>query len=423
MNFRISRPMGRVVLALIALVPAALSAASLSFLEAQQVALSQSRQLVAQDAAMTSAREMAVAAGERPDPMLSIGIDNLPVNGSDRFSITRDFMTMRKVGVAQEFTRGEKLDLRRQRQEREAEIAAAGKALVRSEVLRGAGKAWLTSYFLSQQRVLLQEQLQQARQQLVASEAAYRGGRTTSTDMINTRGEMLLLEDQLQIMDRQIKQATAALARWVGNEQTRQPLLGKPDFDRIHFVIDDLEGHLTRHPDLVMQDRRIALADTEAHLAEANKRADWTAELSYAQRGSAFSDMVSLGVSVPLQWDQARRQNRELAARQAQVEQARAERDDMLRAHVAEVRAMVDDWQSGLSRLQRYREQILPLSKSRTQAALASWRGGRGALSDVLAARRALLDTQLQASQLEMQTALTWADLEFLLPNEIRSAP
>jgi outer membrane protein TolC len=332
-------------------------------------------------------------------------------------------MTMRKIGVAQEFTRSDKLDLRRQRQEREAEIAAAGKALVRSEVLRGAGKAWLTSYFLSQQRVLLQEQLQQARQQLVASEAAYRGGRTTSTDMINTRGEMLLLEDQLQIMDRQIKQATAALARWVGNEQTRQPLLGKPDFDRIHFVIDDLEGHLTRHPDLVMQDRRIALADTEAHLAEANKRADWTAELSYAQRGSAFSDMVSLGVSVPLQWDQARRQNRELAARQAQVEQARAERDDMLRAHVAEVRAMVDDWQSGLSRLQHYREQILPLSKSRTQAALASWRGGRGALSDVLAARRALLDRQLQASQLEMQTALTWADLEFLLPNESRSAP
>ncbi|WP_068858598.1 TolC family protein [Perlucidibaca aquatica] len=423
MNFRISRPMGRVVLALIALVPAALSAASLSFLEAQQVALSQSRQLVAQDAAMTSAREMAVAAGERPDPMLSIGIDNLPVNGSDRFSITRDFMTMRKVGVAQEFTRGEKLDLRRQRQEREAEIAAAGKALVRSEVLRSAGKAWLTSYFLSQQRVLLQEQLQQARQQLVASEAAYRGGRTASTDTINTRGELLLLEDQLQIMARQLKQATAALARWVGNEQSRQPLLGKPDFDRIHFVIDDLEGHLTRHPDLVMQDRRIALADTEAHLAEANKRADWTAELSYAQRGSAFSDMVSLGLSVPLQWDQARRQNRELAARQAQVEQVRAERDDMLRAHVAEVRAMVDDWQSGLSRLQRYREQILPLSKSRTQAALASWRGGRGALSDVLAARRALLDTQLQASQLEMQTALTWADLEFLLPNESRSAP
>lgn len=224
-------------------------------------------------------------------------------------------------------------------------------------------------------------------------------------------------------MDRQLNQARSALARWVGDDQSRQTLLGKPDFDRTHLAVGDLESHLIRHPDLIMQERRIALADTDARLAEANKQVDWTAELSYAQRGSAFSGMVSVGVSMPLQWDQARRQNRELAARQAQVEQARAERDDMLRAHVAEVRALVDDWQSGLNRLQRYREQLLPLSNTRTQAALASWRGGRGSLSDVLAARRALLDTRLQALQLEMQTALAWADLEFLLPNESRSTP
>ncbi|WP_026913164.1 TolC family protein [Perlucidibaca piscinae] len=423
MNFRISRPLGRVVLALVALAPAALPAASLSFLEAQQAALGQSRQLVAQDAAIASAREMAVAAGERPDPMLSIGIENLPVNGSDRFSMTRDFMTMRKIGLAQEFTRSDKLDLRRERQQREAEVADAGKGLVRSEILRSSGKAWLTSYYLQERRALLQEQLQQARQQLVASEASYRGGRASQADTINTRGEILLLEDQLQDMDRQLSQARSALARWVGDDQSRQPLIGKPDFDRTHLDVGDLESHLARHPDLIMQERRIALADTDARLADANKQADWTAELSYAQRGSAFSDMVSVGVSLPLQWDQARRQNRELAARQAQVEQARAERDDMLRAHVAEVRALVDDWQSGLNRLQRYRKQILPLSQSRTQAALASWRGGRGTLSEVLAARRTLLDTQLQALQLEMQTALTWADLEFLLPDESRSAP
>lgn len=423
MNFRISRPLGRVVLALMTLAPAALPAASLSFLEAQQVALSQSRQLVAQDAAIASAREMAVAAGERPDPMLSIGIENLPVNGSDRFSMTRDFMTMRKIGLAQEFTRSDKLDLRRERQQREAEVADAGKGLVRSEILRSSGKAWLTSYYLQERRALLQEQLQQARQQLVASEASYRGGRASQADTINTRGEILLLEDQLQDMDRQLNQARSALARWVGDDQSRQPLIGKPDFDRTHLDVGDLESHLARHPDLIMQERRIALADTEARLAEANKHADWTAEVSYARRGSAFSDMVSVGVSLPLQWDQTRRQNRELAARQAQVEQARAERDDMLRAHVAEVRALVDDWQSGLNRLQRYRKQILPLSQSRTQAALASWRGGRGTLSEVLAARRTLLDTQLQALQLEMQTALTWADLEFLLPDESRSAP
>ena len=37
----------------------------------------------------------------------------------------------------------------------------------------------------------------------------------------------------------------------------------------------------------------------------------------FSQRGSAYSNMVSLNVSVPLQWDQKNRQDRELAARLA----------------------------------------------------------------------------------------------------------
>ena len=46
---------------------------------------------------------LAVSAGRLPDPELVVGIDNLPVTGADAYSRTRDFMTMRKVGVMQEF--------------------------------------------------------------------------------------------------------------------------------------------------------------------------------------------------------------------------------------------------------------------------------------------------------------------------------
>lgn len=423
MTLLFSRPSGRMLLALCASLPTVLAAGPLSFTDAQQTALRQSQQLVAQDAVITSARERVAPAGERPDPLLSLGVENLPISGGDRFSLGRDFMTMRRIGLAQEFTRGDKLALRRERQVREAEIAEAGKALVLGEVLRGAGKAWLTSYYLQERSLLLQDQLAQTRQQQVVSEAAYRGGRSSLVDTLAARTEVLLLEDQLQDLARQRSQARSALARWVGDAESRQALQGRPDIVHTHLDVGDLESHLARHPDLILQERRIALADTEARLAEAGKQADWTAELSYAQRGQAFADMVSVGVSVPLQWDQARRQNRELAARRAEVEQARAERDDMRRAHVAEVRALVDDWQSGLARLQRYQDDLMPLARSRAQAALAAWRGGRGGLVEVLAARRAWLDLRLQAAQLEMQTALAWADLEFLLPTTNGSAP
>ena len=57
----------------------------------------------ASDAAARGAREMAVAAGQLPDPVLRAGVDNLPVNGPDAWSLDRDFMTMRRIGVMQEY--------------------------------------------------------------------------------------------------------------------------------------------------------------------------------------------------------------------------------------------------------------------------------------------------------------------------------
>jgi len=94
----------------VALVLATLSAGAqtLSLQEAQRRAVERSRQLAAQDSAVRSSREMAVAAGQLPDPVLKMGIDNLPIDGPDQFSLTRDFMTMRRIGVMQELTRGER---------------------------------------------------------------------------------------------------------------------------------------------------------------------------------------------------------------------------------------------------------------------------------------------------------------------------
>ena len=416
-----SLPMSRTLVrafqgACLLLAPVALTAAELSFAQAQRFALAQSSQLIAQDAAIAAASDLAVAAGERPDPTLSLGIDNLPVNTADRFSLTRDFMTMRRIGLAQEFTRADKRQLRRERQEGEALLAGAEKLVAQTEILRAAGKAWLESYYLQQIRLLLDEQLLQARQQVIAGEGAYRGGRTTQADVLTARAEVLAMEDELADVQRQLRVAKTALARWVGAEQAGQTLTGEPDINRIHFDVAELETHLSRHPDLLMLARRIDIAETEAKLAEADKRSDWSVELSYAQRGSEFSNMMSLGVSTPLQWDQSRRQNRELAARQALLVQARAERDDMFRGHVAEVRARVDAWQTDLQRLQRTREQRLPLAQARVQAVMAGYRGGKAGLTDVLTARRSALELKRQALQLEMQTAIEWVELNFLLP-------
>jgi len=150
--------------------------------------------------------------------------------------------------------------------------------------------------------------------------------------------------------------------------------------------------------------------------ARANRRPDWSVQLMYSQRGSTFSNMVSLNVSVPVPWDRARRQDRELAAKLATVEQMRAEREDASRAHVAEALAMLQEWHSDRDRLSRYDASLLPFAEERKQAALAAYRGASGTLSAVLDARRNEIDTRIDRLLLEMQTARLWAQLNYLIP-------
>jgi outer membrane protein TolC len=160
-----------------------------------------------------------------------------------------------------------------------------------------------------------------------------------------------------------------------------------------------------------------AIATADVRLADASRRPDWNVELMFSQRGPAYANMVSVNVSVPLQWDRANRQDRELAARQALAEKARAEREDALRAHDAEVRVLLQAWRSQTQRLARYAERLVPLARQRSDAALTAYRSGTGALPAVLEARRGEIDTRMEALRIEMERARVWGELSFLLPH------
>ena len=388
----------------------------LSLQDAQRHAVERSRQLAAQDSAVLASREMAVAAGQLPDPVLKLGIDNLPVNGPDRFSTTRDFMTMRRVGIMQELTRGPKRELRAQRFEREAERSLAEKDAALTTIQRETATAWLERYYAEAMARVLAAQVAQARLEVQAAEAAYRGARAGQSDVFAAHSTLAGLEDRSSEFGRRVAVAKTTLARWVG-EGADQPLATAPAMNAIPLDTGALETHLAGHPEIVAMTKQAEVAEAEARIAQAARTPDWTVEVAYQQRGPDFSNMVSVGVSVPLPWDRANRQDREVSSKLAMAEQARAQRDEMLRAHVAEVRAMIFEWQNGRERLARYERDLLPLARDRAQAALAAYQGGKTSIADVLGARRNESDVRMQAVQLEMDTARLWAKLNFLIPD------
>lgn len=395
--------------------------------EAQQLAVMRSRQLAAQDSAAAASLDMAVAARQLPDPVLKLGVDNLPVTGPDRLSLNNDFMTMRRVGVSQELTSSDKRRLRAERFEREADTASAQKAKLTAEIERDTALAWLDRFYLEAMETVIAAQREQARLAVDAAEGAYRGGRGTQADVFAAKSALGMIDDRASEVGRRARNAAVRLSRWIGDTAAR-PLAARPDIDRVRHELDSLDAgslnaHLTQHPDIAVLSRQEQVAQAQAQLAKANEKADWAVEVSYQRRAAAFSDMVSVGLSIPLQWNRKNLQDRELAASLAAVDQARDERDEMLRAHVAETRMLINEWQDDRQRRQRFERELVPLAAERTSAALAAYRGGKASLADTLAARRDELEVRLQALQLEAEIARLWAQLNFLYPSTAIATP
>lgn len=414
----ISFPISRITAAawMVAIASASWAADPLTLIEAQRIAVDRSQQLVAQEALTAAAKEQAVAAGQLPDPVLKLGIDNLPADGADRGSLTRDFMTMRRIGVMQEITRSEKRQLRSERFERDAQRAQAQRQLTLANLQRDTALAWLDRYYTQAMRELVQQQLEETRLQIQAADVAFRAGRGSQSDVFAARSAVIQLEDRVSQIGRQSRNASLMLARWVGTTDADRPLSGSPPWQTTSLQIGVSSEHIKQHPDLLAISAEIDTVETDARLAQANKQADWSVEASYAQRGPTYSNMISIGVSIPLQWDQKNRQNRELAAKLALVDEAKARYEDMLRNHEAEVRGWLNDWQTGKDRVARYRNELIPTARQRTEAALTSYRTGKSDLAGALAARRDELDTHMQTLTLEMETARSWAQLNFLVP-------
>src|SRR5882672_8975759 len=285
----------------------AAQAQELTLADAQRRAVARSQQLVGQDSAIAAAREMAVAAGQLPDPVLKLGVDNLPVSGEDRFSLTRDFMTMRRIGVMQELTRGEKRDLRAQRFEREAEKAIAEKGMVTASIERGTALAWLERYYAEQMSMVVAEQIEQVKREIAAAEAVYRGGRGSQADVIGAHSTLAGLEDKASELRRRVLVGKTNLARWMG-EGADAPLAALPEMKSVRLDEATLDQDLLHHPEMAVLAKQEEIAVAEAKIAQASSTPDWTLEVAYQQRGPLFSNMVSVGVSVPLPWDRANRQ-------------------------------------------------------------------------------------------------------------------
>src|SRR5256885_1298572 len=190
----------------------AASTEPLPLTEALKIGEKISPRLAAQDAALAAATELVPRARELPDPKLRIGVDNLPVNGADRFRYDADFMTMRKIGVMQDFPNREKRKLRGERAALERDVEAANLDAQRAGLRREIALAWLELYFAQQARAPLVELVGELQLQLDTVSAAIAAGRQNTAGALALPSAGVGAQDPVIQQDRTIERAGYAVA-------------------------------------------------------------------------------------------------------------------------------------------------------------------------------------------------------------------
>lgn len=387
------------------MLPALSSAAPLSLDQALELAAQRSQAARAARAGVSGTAEAARAAGQLPDPMLSVGIDNLPVTGPDRLRTTADSMTMKRVGVSQEWVSSEKRALRQAAAQAQVGREALAEQVAVADARLQTALAYLEAYFAGESFRLTTLTEHHVHEEAEAAKARLSASTGNSQEVLQVTAARGVAEDESAEAQQMQSAALASLQRWVG---TRPDDLAVPALP----AAPGEQAYVAAHPAVLQAQREIELARAEASATAANRKPNWTWQASYGQR-TGFSDMVSIGVNIPLPVSPGERQDRETAAKLALVEKAEASLEEASRMATAEYRALSSDAQRLAQRAERYRTGVVVTAQQRTQAALAGYRSNQIPLMTLFEARHAEVDTLRKYLNLQRDLAKVQAQLTF----------
>ncbi len=368
------------------LLPSCAGSAPLSLESALDLAVQRSESARSGRASQLSALETAHAAGRLPDPTLTVGVDNLPVTGADRLSTSRDSMTMKRVGISQEWL---------SRAKRAARTAAADASVMRegvqvqaaiADTRLQAALAYLDAFYASEMLKLTMLMEHHAHEELEAARGRFSSATSASQEVLALTGARGTAEDESAQIRQEQSTALVNLERWVGVKS--DGLLPPAD-----LPTPSEESYVTTHPSVLALSRSLELAKRQADVTASERSPNWTWGLSYGQR-TGYSDMVSFGVSIPIPLSASERQDRDTAAKLALADKAEADLAEATRAATAEYRALMSDAQRLQERIARYQTGVVVPATQRIAVATAAYASNQSTLLTLFEARHAEVDAQ-----------------------------
>ncbi len=382
------------------------------------------------------------AADTLPDPVLSVGVANLPL---DTFDFNQEAMTQLKLGVSQMLPRGDTLALSKQRYTLLGQQQQAQRDERRAKVALAVAEVWLDAWRAQQSMRLIDSDRALFVDLVEVAESAYASalGSVRQQDVIRAQLELTRLDDRVAALRTQRDAALGKLGQWLGSGRAARVASGLPpltlppalaDVSAEGVDISWLSEVLLAHPALLSLDQRIAASELEVDIARQQYRPQWGINAAYGYREDApggidRADFFSVGISVELPLFKTSRQDRQLQSAQALVGVSRTDKALALRR----MRAGFDSEWMRLRQLDRrlrlYDEQLLRQLHDQAEVALSAYTADDGDFSDAVRARIDELNAGVEALGIRAERLRSVARLNYYLfgldglPAESPAAP
>lgn len=402
---------------LFAVFVSAANAAEFSLQQTLNAAENYSAELSANRNQSDALNAMADSARELPDPKLKFGIENVPVQGSNSHRFTREGMTMQRIGIMQEYVSEDKRDRKAETILAQSASSAAKAEVIRTTLQRTTVQAWLDLALSQKVLATAQKLVDETERQVDVQKATVASGSSPASSVMDIRMTLLGMQDKVTLAQRDVLLAQTRLLQLTG-EQIDNTSGTLPRYQRLPADPAVLEQNVGQHPEVIEAAREADVAKARSAQSAVAAKPNVGVEVFYAHRADDYDDMAGVMFTVDLPMFKSQRQDKDLAADMSRTMEANDQLALSNRERIALVRTLVAQYQAAQTLWLRQQDEILPLQRQRLSLVEAQYRSGQSTLSDLLNARRTLLDTELAAHSAEKNVAETWAAIRYLTPQE-----
>lgn len=360
-----------------------------------------------------------------PEPTMSLSLANL---GADNLAFNQQQMTQLKVGIAQQFARGDSLSLDKRRL---LELSSQYPMLGRDRSAKLAalvGELWLRAYAAQRTMSLIEADRPLFEQLVELAQRSYQVGQghTMQQDVVSAQLQLSELDDRLTQLELLRQSYQQQLHQWLPAQLVALELSHRlPSIPRYTLPSNEQgwTNQMAIHPAVLAIDAKQRASRTAVALTEQHNKIKWGVNGQYGWRdntpgGSSRADLLSIGVTfdVPMFNHDKHRSNINAAKATTQVIQT----DKLLLINRLKSNALALEKRLSLlgQRQSRYQTQLLVQSREQTQAVLSAYSNAQGDFSSVVLARVNELNRRIEAFNIEIEQYVTRVKLNYFLTQQ-----